>query len=53
MKVPDYLKLVAGEVRERQARTDLTELTEAGYFQRVGAGYGVRPHEEGSSERAE
>jgi hypothetical protein len=29
VKVPDYLKLVAGEVRERQARTDLTELIEA------------------------
>jgi ATP-dependent DNA helicase RecG len=41
VKVPDYLKLVAGEVRERQARTDLTELTEAGYFQRVGAGPGT------------
>lgn len=41
VKVPDYLKLVAGEIKDRQARTDLTQLTEAGYFRRVGAGPGT------------
>jgi hypothetical protein len=38
LKVTDYLKLVASEVKERQARIDLNHLTEAGYLQRVGAG---------------
>ncbi len=38
MKLNDYLKLVSAEVTERQARTDLGHLTEAGFLQRVGAG---------------
>lgn len=41
VKLPDYLNIVAGKVKERQARADLTELTSAGYFQRVGAGPGT------------
>jgi ATP-dependent DNA helicase RecG len=38
LKLTDYLKLVASEVKERQARIDLNHLTEAGYLQRIGAG---------------
>ncbi len=38
IKLPDYLKLVSSEVKARQARIDLTHLTEAGFLQRVGAG---------------
>jgi ATP-dependent DNA helicase RecG len=38
VKLPDYLALVSSEVKARQARIDLKQLTEAGYLQRVGAG---------------
>ena len=38
VKLPDYLKLVFSKVKARQARIDLTHLTEAGFLQRVGAG---------------
>ena len=38
VKLTDYLKLVSEEVKERQARIDLSHLTQAGYLQRIGAG---------------
>jgi ATP-dependent DNA helicase RecG len=38
VKLADYLELVASEIKERQARMDLHQLTEAGYLQRIGAG---------------
>jgi ATP-dependent DNA helicase RecG len=38
LKLTDYRQLVASEVKERQARADLSHLTEAGYLRRVGAG---------------
>jgi ATP-dependent DNA helicase RecG len=38
VKLTDYLKLVSAEVKERQARIDLTHLTKAGFLQRMGAG---------------
>ena len=38
MNPGDYFTSVAGQVKERRARTDLLELTDAGYLRRVGRG---------------
>ena len=38
LKIHDYVKLATPPVKERQARTDLTMLTKAGFLQRLGAG---------------
>jgi ATP-dependent DNA helicase RecG len=38
LRIHDYLRLAKPPVKERQARIDLTMLTEAGFLQRLGAG---------------
>ena len=38
LRLADYQELVSSEVKTRQARTDLMQLTQAGYLKRVGAG---------------
>lgn len=38
LRLADYQELISSEVKSRQARMDLMQLTQAGYLKRVGAG---------------